>query len=70
MHFQSKNPQAKLVSVLKGEIFDVVVDIRKGSNTFGNWESFKINERDYLQIFIPEFAHGFLTLSKEALIYL
>ena len=69
LHFQSKKPQAKLVSVIKGEIFDVVVDLRKGSKTFGNWDSFKINERDYLQIFIPEgFAHGFLTLSKEALI--
>ncbi|RMD47376.1 MAG: dTDP-4-dehydrorhamnose 3,5-epimerase [Aquificota bacterium] len=68
LHFQ-KNPyaQGKLVRCIKGEIFDVAVDIRKGSPTFGNWVAQVLTEENKYILWIPEgFAHGFLTLSEEA----
>ncbi len=68
LHYQ-KNPnaQAKLVSVIKGEIFDVVVDIRKGSPTYGKWISEILSEKNHKLLYVPEgFAHGFLVLSGEA----
>jgi dTDP-4-dehydrorhamnose 3,5-epimerase len=68
LHYQ-KNPhaQAKLLSVLKGKIFDVAVDIRVNSPTFGKWVSVIISEEDHKLIYIPEgFAHGFCVLSNEA----
>jgi dTDP-4-dehydrorhamnose 3,5-epimerase len=68
LHFQ-KTPkaQAKLVSVLKGEIFDVVVDIRKNSPTYGKWVSEILSENNYKLLYIPEgFAHGFCVISEEA----
>ncbi|MBX9578568.1 MAG: dTDP-4-dehydrorhamnose 3,5-epimerase [Chthoniobacterales bacterium] len=65
LHYQVKQPQGKLVSVIRGKIFDVVVDLRQGSSTFGKWESFELSEENRKQLWIPPgFAHGFLTLSK------
>ena len=67
LHFQKKFPQGKLVRVLKGKVFDVAVDIRKNSETFGSHFCLELNDQNYLQLWIPEgFAHGFLTLSEEA----
>ena len=68
LHFQ-KNPkaQAKLVTAIKGEIFDVVVDIRKDSPTYGKWISEILSDKDHKLLYVPEgFAHGFCVLSKEA----
>ena len=66
LHFQYKYPQAKLVSVLSGEILDVVVDLRKASKSFGDWASYKISRKNKKQLFIPEgFAHGFLSLTND-----
>jgi len=62
-----KHPQCKLVPVLKGEVFDVVVDIRPGSKTYGKWHGEYLSEENKKQFYIPEgFAHGFLVLSEEA----
>ena len=71
LHFQ-KNPmaQAKLVTAIKGEIFDVVVDIRKDSPTYGKWISEILSDKDHKLLYVPEgFAHGFCVLSKEAYVY-
>ena len=66
MHIQTKNPQGKFISVLKGKIFDVSVDLRKNSSTFGKSFSFILSEKNSKSIFVPPgFAHGFLTLEKE-----
>lgn len=68
LHFQIKNPQAKLVQVLKGCVFDVAVDIRPGSPTFGKWTGVELSEENHRQFFIPEgFAHAFCVLSETAL---
>ena len=67
LHFQKKFPQAKLVRVIKGEVFDVAVDIRKGSKTFGKWYGVELTEQNKKQFYIPEgFAHGFLVRSETA----
>jgi dTDP-4-dehydrorhamnose 3,5-epimerase len=67
LHYQLRYPQAKLVYVLSGEIFDVVVDIRKGSPAFGKWEGVTLSAENRRQIYIPEgFAHGFCVLSESA----
>lgn len=67
LHFQKTHPQGKLVRVIKGEVFDVAVDIRKGSETFGKWVGVTLSEENKKQFYIPEgFAHGFLVLSDEA----
>jgi dTDP-4-dehydrorhamnose 3,5-epimerase len=67
LHYQVKHPQAKLVQVITGEIFDVAVDIRPGSSTFGKWTSAYLSDQNKRQLFIPEgFAHGFCVISKTA----
>jgi len=70
LHFQLDHPQAKLVQVLRGEVFDVAVDLRTGSPTFGRWAGFHLDEVNHRQLFIPAgFAHGFVVLSEQALFY-
>lgn len=67
LHFQTKNPQGKLVRVISGEVFDVGVDLREGSPTFGKWVGATLSAENKRQLYIPEgFAHGFLVLSDEA----
>lgn len=67
LHFQIKHPQAKLVRVLRGTVFDVCVDLRPGSPTWGAWEGVVLSAENRRQLFIPRgFAHGFLVLSDEA----
>lgn len=67
LHFQLRQPQGKLVTVLRGEIFDVAVDIRAGSPTFGQWCGRTLSETNRRQLWIPPgFAHGFLAVSDEA----
>lgn len=69
LHFQKNNPQAKLIRVIQGEIFDVGVDLRKNSQTFGKWHGVNLSSQNKKQFFIPEsFAHGFLVLSQTATI--
>lgn len=68
LHFQNPNPQGKLVHVLQGEVFDVAVDIRKGSPHFGQWFGARLSAENHLQMYVPEgFAHGFVVLSETAL---
>jgi dTDP-4-dehydrorhamnose 3,5-epimerase len=67
LHFQKKRPQGKLVRVVRGEVFDVAVDIRKESTTFGKWEGVVLSEENKKQFWVPPgFAHGFLVLSDIA----
>jgi dTDP-4-dehydrorhamnose 3,5-epimerase len=68
MHFQNPKPQGKLLQVLQGEVFDVAVDIRRSSRTFGKWHGLLLSGENKRQFFIPGgFAHGFLVLSETAL---
>ena len=67
LHFQIQFPQDKLVRVIKGEVYDVAVDLRPGSETFGQWHGELLSAENKKQFFIPKnFAHGFLVLSDEA----
>jgi dTDP-4-dehydrorhamnose 3,5-epimerase len=67
LHFQKNYPQGKLVRVLKGEVFDVAVDLRKDSATYGKWFGVLLSEENKKQFYVPEgFAHGFLVTSEEA----
>jgi dTDP-4-dehydrorhamnose 3,5-epimerase len=64
LHYRIAPEQSKLVRVVKGEVFDVVVDIRKSSPTFGKWQSFILSDTNHLQLYVPVgFAHGFCVLS-------
>lgn len=67
LHFQKEFPQGKLVRVIKGSVFDVAVDLRSGSETYGKWFGVDLTEENKKQFYIPEgFAHGFLVLSEVA----
>ncbi len=67
LHFQNPKAQGKLVSVLSGEIYDVVVDIRRGSPTFGQWTAITLDAENSKQLYVPEgFAHGFCVTSDSA----
>jgi dTDP-4-dehydrorhamnose 3,5-epimerase len=67
LHFQIQQSQGKLVSVVRGRVFDVVVDLRRSSPRFGRWCGIELDARDHLLLWVPPgFAHGFLTLSDEA----
>ena len=68
LHMQNPNPQGKLVQVLKGEVYDVAVDIRRGSPTFGQWTAVILSGENKKQFYIPPgFAHGFVVTSDEAM---
>jgi dTDP-4-dehydrorhamnose 3,5-epimerase len=67
LHFQVRHPQAKLCRVVRGEVLDVAVDIRRGSPTFGQWASTVLSADNKHQVYVPAgFAHGFVVLSEEA----
>lgn len=67
LHFQKKNPQGKLVRIISGDVYDVAVDLRKGSDTFGKWYGVTLGAENKKQFYVPEgFAHGFLVLSDTA----
>jgi len=68
LHFQNPNSQGKLLSVIEGEVFDVAVDLRRSSPTFGRWHGLNLSAENRLQFFVPAgFAHGFAVLSETAL---
>ncbi len=69
LHFQTKNPQIKMVRAIKGRVHDVVVDLRKDSSTFGKYVSVELSEKNHQIIWIPKgFAHGFEVLSEDAIL--
>lgn len=69
LHFQSKYPQDKIIRTINGEIYDVIVDLRKDSKTFGQWRHFFLSDKNKMSLFIPKgCAHGFIVLSNNALI--
>lgn len=70
LHYQHPHPQGKLISVLQGSVFDVVVDIRRASPTFGQWLGVELSEQNGQQMFIPGgFAHGYLVTSETAVFH-
>ncbi|MCS7242346.1 dTDP-4-dehydrorhamnose 3,5-epimerase [Candidatus Caldatribacterium sp.] len=67
LHFQNPFPQGKLIRVVRGRVFDVVVDLRRDSPTFGKWWSVELSEENFLMLYVPPgFAHGFFVLSEWA----
>lgn len=67
LHYQIQNPQGKLVRVVQGDVFDVAVDLRKGSKTFAQWVGVHLSSENKKQLWVPEgFAHGFVVLSETA----
>lgn len=70
LHFQNPRSQGKLISVLEGEVYDVVVDIRSDSETFGEWTGTTLSSENARQLYVPEgFAHGFVVTSEQALFH-
>ena len=70
LHFQYKDPQTKIISVISGKIFDVVLDCRKNSKTFGKYFTIKISSKDNISLYIPEgFAHGFCSLADNTILH-
>lgn len=70
VHFQLVRQQAKLVRCIKGSIYDVIVDLRKNSPTFGKWEGFYLNDKNYKEIYVPQyFGHGYLVLEDSIVSY-
>ena len=70
LHFQNPRPQGKLVSVLQGAVFDVAVDLRQSSRTFGKWHGLELSSENKRQFYVPTgFAHGFLVLSDSAMFH-
>lgn len=70
LHFQNPNGQGKLVQALRGSVYDVALDLRKGSPTFGKWEAFELTEANRRQLYLPPgFAHGFCVTSDDALFH-
>ena len=70
MHFATKNPQAKIVKCITGEIYDVIVDMRKDSPTYLKWEGFYLSEENNLSLYVPKgFAHGYLTIKPGIVSY-
>ena len=70
LHYQCQQPQGKLVSVFEGRIFDVAVDIRPASSSFGQWAGVELSSANHRQLYVPEgFAHGFIVLSDSALFH-
>lgn len=70
LHFQNPNPQGKLLQVLLGEVYDVAVDMRQGSPTFGKWHGLTLSSENRVQFYIPPgFAHGFVVTSDTALFH-
>jgi dTDP-4-dehydrorhamnose 3,5-epimerase len=70
LHYQHPHSQAKLIQVVKGEVFDVAVDIRRNSANFGKWVGVNLSEENKWQVFVPEgFAHGFYVISEIALVH-
>lgn len=68
LHFQNKYSQAKIVRVVSGQVYDVVVDLRKESSTFGKWQGFYLDDNNKHVLYVPKgFAHGFLVLSDKAI---
>lgn len=66
LHFQLHNPQAKLVSVINGKVWDVIVDLRPNSKTYKQWQGYELSAENHLSLYIPKgFAHGFLSLEDE-----
>jgi dTDP-4-dehydrorhamnose 3,5-epimerase len=67
LHYQIQHPQGKLIQVIRGEIFDVAVDLRRDSPTFGQWFGAELSDSNHRQLFVPpQFAHGFCVLSEVA----
>jgi dTDP-4-dehydrorhamnose 3,5-epimerase len=70
LHFQNPRPQGKLISVLAGEVYDVIVDVQADSDTFGEWEGRVLSAETAQQLYVPEgYAHGFVVTSDEALFH-
>lgn len=70
LHFQNPAAQGKLITVLQGEVYDVVVDLRRDSPTFGQWEAFQLSRENKRQVFVPPgFAHGFQVVSETVLFH-